>query len=239
MGDEGHRVIARIAAERLTPEARAEVEDLLRGPAANVMADAATWADEIKPQRPETRPWHYVNIPINDLVYRTSLCPQGACVVAQIEREVQIVGDKALLKPVRAEGLRFLIHFVGDEHQPLHCGENHDRGGNEVKVRLNGRDTNLHAVWDGDMVKKLGDDDERLANDLAQKVTTANAKTWSKGTATSWCVETARIAKATVYANLAGQGATALPLVLSLKTTSTRTRPWRPSNSRKPASGSP
>jgi hypothetical protein len=215
-GDLGHRVVALIAAERLNDNARRAVEDLLGAPVAPAMADAATWADEIKSQRPDTRPWHYVDIPIDDLAYRADLCRQDACVVAQVDRDLKILADKSLLKSVRAEALRFLIHFIGDEHQPLHCGENHDRGGNEVKVRLNGRNTNLHAVWDTDVVRGLGiADADRLAVSLAEKINEADAKAWAKGTPTSWCVETAGVAKSVVYAALPGTYRTDAPVLLT------------------------
>src|SRR5580692_10642005 len=148
-GDEGHRIVALIAASELTPQAKTQVESLLGGDASSSMADLSTWADEIKFHRHETSPWHYVDIEIDSTGYDPARdCPTGDCVVAQIERDERIVGDRSLAMPVRAEALKFLIHFVGDLHQPLHCADNHDRGGNEVKVILGRRSTNLHAVWD-------------------------------------------------------------------------------------------
>jgi len=104
------------------------------------MEDASTWPDEIKFQRPDTRPWHYVDIEIGTLGYDTSAdCPTGDCVVAQIEKDEAILKDKRLTAPVRAEALRFLIHLVGHLHQSLHCADNHDRSGNEGKVLIGRR----------------------------------------------------------------------------------------------------
>ena len=142
-GAEGHRIVALIAASELTPQAKAQVESLLGGDAASSMAELSTWADEIKFRRHETGPWHYVDIEIDSQGYNAARdCPTGDCVVAQIERDEHIVGDRSLAMPVRAEALKFLIHFVGDLHQPLHCADNHDRGGNEVKVKIR-----LTSLW--------------------------------------------------------------------------------------------
>lgn len=113
------------------------------------MEVASTWADEIRRDRPETAPWHYVDIKVTSTgLDRGRNCPGDDCVVAQIEKDLAIVRDRTLAPPIRAEALRFLIHFVGDLHQPLHAADSHDRGGNEVRVVLDGELTNLRAVWD-------------------------------------------------------------------------------------------
>jgi nuclease S1 len=146
-GAEGHHLVARIAADELTPRAKAAVADLLGGDATAGMIRASTWADEIRPSRPETAPWHYVNIEITSTGYDAARdCPNDACVVAQVERDAKIVWDSAISKPVRADALRFLIHFVGDMHQPLHCSDNQDHGGSSVRVVFEGHRTNLHAI---------------------------------------------------------------------------------------------
>ena len=170
-GNEGHRVIALIAADRLTPVARAEVAALLGGDARDSMESASTWADYIRLSRPETAPWHYVNIEVSASGYNAATdCPADNCVVAQVQKDARIVADRQLATPVRAEALRFLIHFVGDLHQPLHCADNHDRGGNEVAVLIGAEQTNLHAVWDTDVVAELGQDPEHVASALGAQI---------------------------------------------------------------------
>ena len=139
-GPEGHEVVAHLAAMNLTPKARAQVAALLGGEAEASMAIAANWADEIRDARPETSPWHFVNLE-NDraLGYIAARdCPRDACIVAQIDRQAAILRSNAPA-PARAEALKFLIHFVGDSQQPLHAADNHDRGGNQVQVTLRGR----------------------------------------------------------------------------------------------------
>ena len=100
-GLEGHQIVAHIAARELTPAARAQVQDLLGGEAARAMVEASTWADEVRPTRPATAPWHFVNIPIGSGGYEPRRdCPRDDCVVAQIERDARIVGDRQLLPAV-------------------------------------------------------------------------------------------------------------------------------------------
>jgi len=215
-GAEGHHIIARIAASELTPKAQAAVADLLGGDAAAGMIGVSTWADEIRPSRPETAPWHYVDIESTSPGYDAARdCPDSACVVAQIERDAKIIGDPAISKPIRAEALRFLIHFVGDLHQPLHSADNHDRGGNSVRVVLQGRRTNLHAVWDTAVVEALGSSEGELASGLERQITPTDRTSWSRGTVPDWANETFAVAKAAIYRGMQGSGSTYAPLVLS------------------------
>jgi hypothetical protein len=214
-GAEGHRIVAAIAADELTPAARDQVAQLLGGDGAAGMMQASTWADEVRPQRPETAPWHFVDIPIQSSGYDAARdCARDDCVVVQIDRDARIIGDKQLAAPVRAEALRFLIHFVGDVHQPLHSANNDDRGGNQVRVVLGQRHTNLHAVWDVDVVQALGRSPEVVANRLEREITPGNKAAWSGGTARDWANESLQIARSEVYSHVSGQGGTDAEIVL-------------------------
>jgi hypothetical protein len=215
-GREGHQIVALIAASQLTPVARSQVAALLGEPnAASAMERYSTWADEIRPERLDTAPWHYVDIEIGSNGYDAARdCPNHDCVVGQIERDISILKDKALAKPIRAEALRFLVHFIADEAQPLHCGDNHDRGGNEVRVILNGASMNLHAVWDSAVVEAFGYDPAIIAAALSAYITPANRIAWSTGTPVSWANECWQVAKQRVYADLPGNGGTSAPIVL-------------------------
>lgn len=214
-GGEGHRIIALIAADRLTPAARAEVSELLGGDARASMEEVSTWADEIRRDRPATGPWHYVNIEISTNGYDAARdCPAGDCVVAQVQKDERIIADHQLAKPVRAEALRFLIHFVGDLHQPLHCADNHDRGGNEVRVLVGAEETNLHAVWDTNVVAALGQNPDQVASSLGAQIGPGEAKSWSRGAPADWANETFGIAKRVIYSALPGEGGTTAPIIL-------------------------
>jgi len=211
-GGEGHRIVALIAASELAPRVKAQVETLLGG---DSMADLSIWADEIKFHRHETSPWHYVDIEIDSQGYDAARdCPTGDCVVAQIERDERIASDRSLAMPVRAEALKFLIHFVGDLHQPLHCADNHDRGGNEVKVILGRRSTNLHAVWDNDVVKALGRDPDTVAVELEQQIAPQQVAQWQRGSVAEWANQSFHVAKSEIYGQLSGTGSTDAPIIL-------------------------
>jgi hypothetical protein len=150
-GAEGHEIVALIAARELSPSARAQVAHLLGSTA--MMVHESNWADEIRDQRPETGPWHYVDIPLRAPGYDARRdCPDRDCVVAQIENDQRILANRKLGDGVRAEALRFLIHFIADVHQPLHAGDNEDRGGNQVRVVMGRERANLHRIWDADAI---------------------------------------------------------------------------------------
>jgi hypothetical protein len=170
-GCKGHQVIAFIAEKHLTPEAREFVDKLLREnpadpqlsqycPEANpdLLAAASTWADNIRRQRTNTAPWHYINVPrgatLQDL---PQFCGENGCVTQAIAEQLAILKDKNVEPSRRAEALRFVIHFVGDLHMPLHASNNNDLGGNCVPVkyflrrpseRNNSYSPNLHSIWD-------------------------------------------------------------------------------------------
>jgi|SRR5215471_6908510 len=200
-GTDGHQIIATIAARELTPAARTQVGQLLGGNPTAAMIASSMWADEIRPQRRETAPWHYVDIPVRASGYVARRdCAGNDCIVAQIEREIRIVGDRSLLTPVRTEALRFLIHFVGDIHQPLHAADNDDRGGNQIRVQINRRRTNMHAVWDTDVVEALGGNPVVVANRLEADMSAAKHQSWQSGTPADWANETFHIAVREIYA---------------------------------------
>jgi hypothetical protein len=152
--DLGHRLVARLAEPLLTAEARAAARDLLGGQS---LADASVWADNIRHYRRDTDKLHFVNIPLAATSYDSARdCPRGECIIAAIERDRRILADTAASADERAEALRFLIHFIGDLHQPLHVADDADRGGNQRPVVFLGRPTDLHKVWDGELVEAFG-----------------------------------------------------------------------------------
>jgi nuclease S1 len=165
----GHRVVAELAERQLCPTAREEAQRLLASVDEQRLADIASWADRVRelPEYAESRPMHYVNLATDCSYQPQQHCPDGACIVMAIERFQRELGDAELADDRRAEALKFLVHFVGDLHQPMHAGFAHDRGGNLVPLSLDGRDTNLHSVWDHDLPAMRGLDFEAYATALA------------------------------------------------------------------------
>jgi S1/P1 Nuclease len=166
-GSEGHHIAAEIAEQFLEPSTAHRVRELLAIDNETTLAQASTWADEIRPQRPETARWHYVNIPINPpdgtpATYDPRRdCPTADRVVAKIGAFEAVLRDRSAAPRQRLETLKWLVHLVADVNQPLHASDNGDRGGNDVHVDFMGRRTNLHAVWDTGILAAAHISDER------------------------------------------------------------------------------
>jgi hypothetical protein len=209
-GAEGHEIVAAIALRELTPAARNEAGRLLGGPV--MMVHDASWADEIRDSRPETGAWHYVDIPLWAGSYDTSRdCGDGDCVVAQIADDLRILSDQHVPDRIRAEALRFLIHFVADVHQPLHAEDNADKGGNQVHVRLGRERANLHKLWDVDVIEPLGPDPEAIAENIEHGLTPGQRKDWQSGSPARWANEAHAIAREHIYPPLGGARDVRLP----------------------------
>jgi hypothetical protein len=198
-GPEGHALVARIAEAQLNPEVQARVIEIL-GPG-KTMASVASWADEVRRSRPETGPWHYVDIPLKaghlDLARD---CAKQGCVVVKIAELRRVIHDPATPPDQRREALMFLIHFIGDMHQPLHCEDNDDRGGNSVQVQFFGRRSNLHSVWDSGLLGRVGSEDQLLP--ALSRESAAHAGKYSKGSVAKWAEESHKTARKVVYGKL-------------------------------------
>lgn len=196
----GHRVIAEVAWLHLSPGVRDQVTGLLDGLS---FAETSTWADSVRPMRRETAPFHYVNIPTWAVRFEPrEHCPEDACVIRAIERFRVVLADRAAPVPARTEALRFLVHLIGDMHQPLHVGDQADRGGNDRRLSLNGRETNLHSVWDGDVVLALAPSEATLLQRVAARAAAAGADeiaAWTAGTVTGWAMEGQAISRDRSY----------------------------------------
>jgi S1/P1 Nuclease len=200
----GHETTGYIAENRLTPSTIKSINEII-GPNENI-ASIAYWADEVRPQRPETRPWHFINLPVRKEISQSQIrqyCPGKECVLGQIQVDARTLTDSSTSRKEKDEALRFLVHFIGDVHQPLHCADDDDRGGNEKLIRFQGQPTNLHALWDGLISEDSAENSKALATKLESEITTEKANVWAEGNETSWCMESYRIAKNMIYKNYA------------------------------------
>jgi hypothetical protein len=212
-GYEGHRIIAEIAEQFLEPQTARQVRDLLTIENVTTLADVSTWADEIRLRHPETGPWHYVNIPVTLPTGQSTLydaardCPQGACIVAKLEQFEHVLRDQEAPERQRLEALKYIVHFIGDAHHPLHVSNDHDRGGNNVAVIFRDLPTNLHAVWDSGIIAPAVKGNERAyALQLARTITEDQRQHWSEGSSISWVNEGHEIAARTIYGELPHSG---------------------------------
>lgn len=202
-GKQGHEIVAILAEERLDQDIRGEVKALLDG---ITFIQASTWADEERTA--ETKPWHYVNIPITENGYdATRFCPEAQCVVGQIERFREVLADRTAERSQRHHALKYLIHFVADLHQPLHAGDQADRGGNDVPVEFLGQTMNaasrtpwnLHMVWDSGILDREVADVHAYAERLNVWLRLQPAGAFQKGSVVDWAMESHRIAKDSAY----------------------------------------
>lgn len=193
-GPAGHRLVAALAEQQLGAATATEARRLAGGAS---LADIATWADDLRDdplQRElarETAPLHYVNFSGADCSYDAARdCAQGRCVVAAIDRYTAVVGDRTQPRERRAEALRFVVHLVADAHQPLHAGYRPDRGGNRFQLQFDGRGTNLHAIWDSQVLASRSLGWPRYARELARTPLPA-----ASGTARQWAEESCRASR--------------------------------------------
>jgi len=151
-GADGHRLVAEEAEAHLSAASRAEVDRLLKLEPGATLRSISTWPDEVR--SPGTASWHYVNFPRDgNCTYVASRdCSNGACVVGAIEAQAAILSSNAP-DAERLTALKYVVHFVGDVHQPLHAGYADDKGGNTYQVQFGGRGTNLHSVWDSGLIR--------------------------------------------------------------------------------------
>ena len=199
-GPEGHNLVARLAAAHLTPAAAAGVAEILG--TGTSMASISSWPDQIRRERAATGPWHYIDIPIDEPHLDMARdCPKGDCVIAKIEEFRKVVADPAATPVERKEALMFLVHFVGDMHQPLHCSDNKDKGGNDVKLDFFGRPSNLHSVWDSGLLGRMGQEDA-LFTQYSKDLTDKRAKKLGKGTVEAWAEQSHKVSQKVVYGKL-------------------------------------
>ena len=197
----GHQVIAALAEDMLTPRAKAEVNALLAASAASggpsTLASISTWADEIRMLRPETRPWHYVTIQIGEAGYDSARA-DSSNVIKAIKRQLDVLARPKADRYAREEALKWVVHLVGDLHQPLHAGEDRDKGGNLVKVKVNRRTYNLHETWDHVILERLHLPLDSLRAILERRMAadTGFIARYARGTVESWADDTHAKARA-------------------------------------------
>jgi hypothetical protein len=231
-GCEGHQIIALIAEAHLNPRARSMAFQILSaGPISQSLprfcrqsgldpfVDSSTWADDIRSLRPDTAPWHFIDIPRG--ARHGSLaryCPPATgCLTAALADQLRILRNRSAPAQARADALRFVIHLIGDLHQPMHAVTNNDRGGNCFPVAFFGRapqqtnrqredySPNLHEVWDVDIVERSshGETLQEFARELDQEFR-AQIPAWESPHQdfAAWAWETHALADTVAYGRL-------------------------------------
>ena len=215
-GVQGHRLVALLATHQLSPSAKLNVAWLLPD---SSLAEIAVWADDYVPDNTQTGPWHYVNIPADATGYdRDRHCPRqpGAlvgsrsdrwrdCVVDRILYHQARLADRSLDRADRATALKFLVHFIGGLHQPLHALDV-ARGGNDIPVVAFGSATckrsdgtpvacNLHGIWDTTLIAHRQLSDQQYLSELAEQIARERSNASSDGSPAEWAMESHALAK--------------------------------------------
>lgn len=158
-GHLGHRVIVELATRRLDATTQQRITELLALDGKSELHDVANWADDVREGEAFrwTVPLHYINFHRGQCVLdEDAFCADGMCVSGAVRRFAGQLDDPAGTPAQRLEALSFLIHFVADAHQPLHAGWFDDKGGNTYQVRWQGKGSNLHSIWDYDLLQLRG-----------------------------------------------------------------------------------
>jgi hypothetical protein len=213
--DYGHETVADIAERSVSPAARSEIRRLLaRAPLletpdcpASTLRDASVWPDCIRSIRDRfsyTAPWHYQNVDVCSPFDLTPACRDGNCVSAQIERNARLLADRSLPERERLMALAFLVHFVGDMHQPMHAGDRGDLGGNRFAASyglIAGR-TNLHSIWDGLLAERAISTPPPDAEGLLGDLSAQDREAAKQGTVTEWAQEAWQASRDFAYGSM-------------------------------------
>ena len=175
----GHRMVGELAQRHVQPDTQAQIDALLAGEPDPTLAGVATWADELRNSDGErfkaTSRWHYINTTDGTCDFDLARdCPDGQCVVGAIEKQRAILANRTQPLDARREALKFIVHFVGDVHQPMHASNHPDKGGNDYQISLTTSlepeayakkhyvdgvmGTNLHSIWDYYILGEVGVD---------------------------------------------------------------------------------
>ncbi|MBK0382340.1 S1/P1 nuclease [Pedobacter sp. SD-b] len=190
----GHRTIAKIAENHLTPRAKAVVQQLL---GAEDMPIVSTFSDEIRysNEYKETGPWHYLNLPqglsYQDFVTRLKSDSSENVYNALLKMEKQLTNPNST-KEEKTFALKMVIHLVGDLHQPMHISRAEDLGGNKIDIRFQGKPTNLHSLWDSGLIDYNGMTFTEMAT-AYDNVSDEKIKEWQADDLTKWLYESYEI----------------------------------------------
>jgi len=192
----GHRAVAKIAQDHLKKKTKRRMAQLL---GTETIPLVSTWADEARysPEYKETAPWHFANLP-DGLGYEQFSTQLKALTVPNayqaLQQNIQILKDPAKSKDEKVIALKFVIHIVGDVHQPMHVSRAEDQGGNKIQAKYQGKDTNLHSLWDSGLVEYQG----LTYNEMAQAYDHASStqvRQWQAADPVQWMFESYQISQ--------------------------------------------
>ncbi|QHJ12213.1 hypothetical protein FX988_02464 [Paraglaciecola mesophila] len=193
-GQIGHRVTGAIAQQHLTAQAQAAISALLPN---EDLAEASTYPDEMRSNPDEfwqkkAGPFHYVTIP-RGKTYPQVGAPEEGDGVTALSMFTKTLKSSNASKEDKQLALRFIVHIIGDLHQPLHAGNGTDRGGNDFKVNFFWHDSNLHRVWDSELLDQRQLSYTEWALRLDRKISEQDISNWSDINPQTWIAESVKI----------------------------------------------
>lgn len=193
-GQTGHRVTGAIAEHYLSPAAQAAVRAILP---AEDLAEASTYPDEMRSNPGEfwqktAGPFHYVTVPVKKRYAQVGAPQEGDAVTALSKFRAVLKNPRSSL-PEKQLALRFIVHIIGDLHQPLHSGNGTDRGGNDVNINFFWKDSNLHRVWDSEMLDQRQLSYTEWTAQLKRKISQQDITAWSVTDPLIWIAESIKI----------------------------------------------
>ena len=193
-GANGHRIVGAIAQEYLSPQAHAAMLEIL---GTETLAEAAPWPDFMRSDpdafwQKTASPWHYVTVPEGQSYDEAGPPPEGDALTA-LARFADTLRDPSASLADRQTALRFIVHLVGDLQQPLHAGNGNDRGGNDAKVTWFGKPTNLHSVWDYQMLEGQELSYSEYARWLDERLTPQQMREWASPDPEVWVADSAAV----------------------------------------------
>lgn len=200
-GFKGHRTVAMIAKKHLNPDIEMVALSYL---GTETFSDVSTWADEHRTS--ENSPWHYINLPLglnHEQFIKTVKESKDNVYTAILQCET-ILKDNNATPEKKNEALKYLIHFIGDAHQPMHVSRKEDKGGNDIQVRFDGKGTNLHSLWDSKLIDFEGLKETEMANSYDNATPEEIAK-WQSDDPTEWLWESYQISSELYAGSKSGQ----------------------------------
>jgi hypothetical protein len=192
-GDEGHKIVCEIAMRLAAPGTQAEVRRLMAADTEfRTFSDACTWPDHPRKRAAE----HFVNLPRDAHGLASDTCPGAQkCVLSAIRKDAAVLSSSSADDAAKLEALKFLSHWVGDVHQPLHVSFEDDRGGNSIRVSGECQ-SNLHSAWDTCLVvAAVGSDASAAATELLKSITPAKIEEWTHSGPRDWANESFALAE--------------------------------------------
>lgn len=185
-GPQGHQIVGALAEKYLLDSTKLKIREIS---GEETLEQLSTWPDEIKsnPEWAKSKPWHYANIPDGSSYDQCDKNPAGD-VVEAIPRMTKDLINTSLPLEKRKQALAFIVHFLGDIHQPLHVGRSEDMGGNAINMQWQNKKTNLHAIWDSAILRDISSNTNDVAA-MLYNVSDAQIAQLGLGDVNSWVNE--------------------------------------------------